>query len=126
MVASVRFLVVYSRHNGRSFEREFKSVQDLIDSGKNVGEAAQLFGDFSAWWKESVVQFPDKCCSSAAMVEVHGKRVIVGTPFRNTAWTFGSCVKALRWAGEVNQRWLSSSLSSDEFIADLEKSEFYS
>lgn len=120
MVASVSSLVVYSRHNGRSFEREFKSVQALIDSGKNVGEAAELLGSFSAWWKESVVQFPDKSCSSAAMVEVHsGTRVIVGTPFRNTEWKFGSSVEALRWANEVNQKWLSSTLSSDEFVAEL-------
>ena len=93
--------------------RQFKSLESLIASNR---EGAARF-----WWDgtDCVVAFPDKKHCSAAYVEVSRNEVRVGTPNNYLTFRLGSAMEALRWAENMNKKWLVSELSEDEFLATI-------
>jgi hypothetical protein len=82
----------------------FASVDELIASARNTGEAAEILGSVTAWWDETTVRFDDTS-KSASFVEVEGKSVTVGPPAHYHTYRLPTIFKALRFAEQVNTKW---------------------
>lgn len=90
--------------------REFNNIQEILNS--------VTYG--IAWWKDSVVKFPDKeSGSSQAFVEVEGKEITVGYGNRFYRYEKKTYQKALEFAQEINQDWLNSDLCANDFLNEL-------
>ena len=123
IVCSTEVIRVRIFVKGVSSQRDFSSVQELLDSAKLSAEDQALLRmptNVRYWWKDDLVLFPDKINSSLAMVEVIDKAVFVGM---NTVLTFefSSIPEALEFADEVNKRWLAFDGTAEEFVRLLEE-----
>lgn len=101
--------------------REFDAIEDLLKSGVSGQKELELTGvAFRYWWKNLTVAFPDRQHSSSSMVEVHGANVLVGTPNRYSTIEMESIDLALRLGEKINNAWLNSKASEEEFISDFD------
>jgi hypothetical protein len=115
-----------SRTHIRVGNREFISVDELLESGKNIGFKKEMVGDYSPWWESSKVMFPEKdgACS-AAFVEVYQEEVTVGYNDNYLTYSLGTNLLALRFAEAVNQSWWDFMGTATGFLARL-KSDYAS